>query len=334
MNKVSEWLASSSRPLILLGAGARESINEIMEFASRWRIPVQTTWNAVDLVPFAHPLFCGRPGIVATRGSNWTIQACDFLLAIGARLDQPTIAYDYDNFAPHAKKVMVDVDISESLKIPNLDEFVHMDAGAFIRELNIKPYKVSSNEWIDQCTEWKKTRLEGNTTTFQLMDDLSDNLPEDAIIVMGCSNMAVNIFCAGFRNKAGQRFIMSSCGLGSMGSAVPVSIGVAFASGKRVTVIEGDGSIMQNVQELEVISRLNLPITIYVIDNGGYASIRNSEFRAFARTAGSETVPDLWQLATAFRVPLKIISAERDELPIPRVMFDGRGNLGDMYPYE
>ena len=336
MNRVAELLEVSKRPLILLGAGARQAAPKIIEFAERFGIPMETTWNAVDLVPFDYPLFVGRPGIVATRGSNMAIQKCDLLIAIGARLDQPTIAYDYYKFAPNAKKVMVDVDISESLKIPNLDVFIHEDARKFIDELSKFEFSQVDSVWSALCKGWKSDRLEGTTTTYQLMDELSTDLPEDEIIVMDCGCMAVNIFCAGFRNKAGQRFIMSSCGLGSMGAAISVAIGASIASDRHVTCIGGDGSFVQNIQELEVAERLKLPITFIVIDNNGYASIRNSEMRAFGRTKGSETIPNISCLvSSAFPwCDICIVDVEEDELPIPRVMFDGRGCLEDMFPYE
>ena len=335
MNRIIELLQSSTRPLFLLGAGAREAAPQVIEFCERWQIPMETTWNAIDLVPYDHPLFIGRPGIVATRGSNMAIQSCDLLVALGARLDQPTIAYDYSKFAPNAKKVMIDIDISESLKIPNLDLFYHKDVGEFINGLPVNfTYETAfSIDWINQCREWKQDKLEGTTATYQLMDELSDNLPEDEVIVVNCGGMAVNIFCAGFRNKKGQRYLMSSCGLGSMGAAIPVAIGAAIASGKHVTVIDGDGSFMQNVQELEVVYRLNLPITFYVISNWGYASIHGSEMRAFGRTRILDTVPDIRKLADAFNVDVRILKAEAYEQLIPKVIV-GEGSLENMYPYE
>ena len=334
MNRVIELLKTSTRPLILLGAGAREAAPDIIKFCERWQIPMETTWNAVDLVPYDHPLFIGRPGIIATRGSNKAIQNCDLLIAIGARLDPPTVAWDYSKFAPLAKKVLVDIDTGESLKIPNLDVFIHMDAGKFIEELSQKRYdSVSIFEWLIQCAEWKQSRLEGTTTTYQLMNELSDCLPYDEIIVVNCGCMAVNIFCAGFRNKTGQRYIMSSCGLGSMGAAIPVAIGAAIASGKHVTCIDGDGSFMQNIQELEVVKRLNLPITFYIINNGGYASIHNTERRNFGRTKVLETMPDIHSLCDVFGVNFWEVIAEKDEQLLPRVIV-GEGSLDRMYPYD
>jgi acetolactate synthase-1/2/3 large subunit len=322
------------KPLILLGGGAREAAKDIIAYAERWNVPMETTWNAVDLVPYDHPLFVGRPGIVATRGANKAIQSCDYLLAIGARLDEPTIAYNYDRFAPNAHKVLVNVDIAESLKIPNLDYYYHQTAVEFMRTWSkTVPNEPVSPEWVKQCAVWKQDRLEGNTVSFWLMDYLSDTLPNDAILVIGSGCMAVNIFCAGFRNKAGQRFIQSSCGLGSMGVALPVAIGAALASGKPVTCVEGDGSFMQNIQELQVVKQLGLLITFYITSNKGYASIRNSETRAFGRASGRETMPDIAKVAEAFGVPVNIVDIQEDELPIPRVMFDGRGRMEDMWPY-
>jgi acetolactate synthase-1/2/3 large subunit len=330
---IIELLQNSHRPLLLIGAGARYAIDDVIQFAEKWDIPMETTWNAVDLVPYAHPLFVGRPGIIATRGSNWAIQDCDLLLCLGARLDQPTIAYDYEKFAPDATKIVVDIDYAEGVKLPNVI-FLHQTVEEVIQDLLMVTSPPTRDDyWVRRCQEYKRHRLEGNTTSFHFLESMSVHLDEDDIIVMDCGCMTVNIFCAGFRSKRGQRFIMSSCGLGSMGAALPVAIGVAIASGKRVNVISGDGSFMQNIQELEVVRRLELNLKIWIISNDGYASIQGAEKRAFGRTASSETIPDIQQIAESFGVYVKMIYAPIDELPIPRVMFDGRGNLGDMYPY-
>ena len=343
-------LSKSTRPLILLGAGAREAAPDIIAFAERWQIPMETTWNAIDLVPFDHPLFIGRPRQVAPRGANMAIQSCDLLLCIGARLDVGTVAWDYANFAPKAVKVMVDVDAGEAAKIPNLDLFIQMEAGEFIGEIS-KQYGFISYDylWGLYCQKCKQSRMESDTITYQLCDALSDAMTPEDVLVIGCSTFAVNVFCSAFRNKPGQRVIMSSYGLGSMGSAIPVSLGVALASGRHVVCIEGDGSFMQNTQELEVIRRLNLPITFFVMDNGGYASIRNSETRAFGRAVNGETIPPLQGIANAYGInyceltrasfvpascPAIIrVICPQDEILAPRVLSDGRGNMGDMWPY-
>jgi acetolactate synthase-1/2/3 large subunit len=354
-----EYLQSSERPLILMGAGARQAAPDIIAFAECFDIPIQTTWNAIDLIPWSHRLFVGRPGAVACRGANFVIQECDLLIAIGARLDEGTVAYKYNLFAPKAKKVLVDIDPGEPLKIPNLDLFIHADAGEFIKQIE-EPFfqseKWGGTGWLEQCLkEFLMCHLEGTGGTYELVENLSNNLPADAILILGSSTTAVSLFCAGFRQKKGQRVILSSCGLGSMGATIPGAVGVALASGKHVTVIDGDGSFMQNIQELEVVRRLYLPITFYVINNGGYASIRNAQKRAFDRVSGADiatglTLPNIQELAFAFRIvssdyvpgeyaehdfpEIIEVNVPHDEIIAPRVMFDGRGNLGDMWPYK
>lgn len=343
IDKLLEYLQSAQRPVILMGAGAREAADEIVAFAECFDIPILTTWNAIDLIPWEHRLFIGRPGIVATRGSNFIVQECDFLLAIGARLDVQTIAWDYSKFAPRAKKMMVDIDIGELLKVPNLDLFIHQDAKEFIRELDTLPFcRLPWRGWLEQCQAWKaQYTLEGDTISYQLMNRLSDKLTAADILIIGTSCMTVHIFCAGFRNKKGQKVLLAMCGLGSMGVVIPMAVGVALASSKHVVCVDGDGSFMQNIQELEVVRRLNLPITFYVVNNGGYASIRGTESRTFGRLAGSDessglTLPDIRKVAEAFGCGDKVIviDAPHDEVLKPRVVFDGRGNLGDMWPYK
>lgn len=358
---VEEW-DGIQRPVILMGAGARKASSEIVSFAEKWDIPILTTWNAIDLIEWDNPLFIGRPGIVATRAANFAIQGCDLLLSIGARLDPSTIAFEYDKFAPNAIKVLVDIDRNEAMKIPNLDMFINMDSLQFIQELNehkFTPYA----KWLKKCRDWKqKYGMEGTTTTFQLCDTLSNVLNNDDVIVFDNAGSAGGgIFPALFRQKKGQRVIMSSCGLGSMGSGIPSAIGVALASKNRTILIEGDGSFCQCMQELEVIKRMNLNIIMFIIENGGYASIRSSEMRAFGRTGEGLSFPDIERIIDAFGIVVNhclythggnlsyifddrfsgyvgpiiiVVHAPKEEFPIPRVMFDGRGDLSDMFPYK
>jgi acetolactate synthase-1/2/3 large subunit len=350
------WLGSQ-RPIILLGAGARKASPEIIAFAEKWRIPILTTWNAIDLIEWDNSLFIGRPGIVATRGSNFAIQGCDLLLSIGARLDPGTIAFKYENLAPRAKKVLVDVDLSEALKIPNLDLFIHMDSLQFIQEL-AKHEFTQYSDWLKRCQEWKQTYgLEGNTATYQLCDELGKVLTSDDVLVLDTAGGAGGtIFPAFFKNKKGLRVVLSSCGLGSMGGGIPVAIGVVLASGKRVVLVEGDGSFCQCMQELEVVKRLNLNIVMFIVENGGYASTRSSEMRAFGRVSEGRTFPNIASIVSAFDIGVYdydflfelggntpvdeivgpfaiIVSAPHEELALPRVLFDGKGRLDNMYPY-
>jgi acetolactate synthase-1/2/3 large subunit len=145
-----------------------------------------------------------------------------------------------------------------------------------------------------------------------------------------------------------------------MGGGIPAAIAVALASGKRTVLISGDGSFCQCMQELEVIHRLNLNIVIFVIENGGYASTRSSEMRAFGRVSEGRSFPNILDIAMAFTINadelysvseeyldefwsefhsihgprLFVIHAPKEELAFPRVLFDGNGSLSNMAPYS
>jgi acetolactate synthase-1/2/3 large subunit len=134
--------------------------------------------------------------------------------------------------------------------------------------------------------------------TYELCAELSRELGADDILIVGSSSMAVRIFGKHYTGKA--RMMQSNAAQGSMGAMIPVSIGVSLASGKRLVCVDGDGSFTQNIQELEVVRRIRLNITYFVIDNGGYASIRNSEMRWFGRTSDGVTLPDIVAVARGF----------------------------------
>jgi acetolactate synthase-1/2/3 large subunit len=138
-----------------------------------------------------------------------------------------------------------------------------------------------------------------------------------------------------------------------MGAGIPSAIGVSLASNKRVVMVGGDGSFSQCMQELEVIRRLNLNIIMFIIENGGYASIRSSEMRAFGRTAEGRTFPNINAVASAFGImnqgmhdvgdvnffllrggpQVVVVHTPLDEPIFPRVLFDGKGSLDNMFPY-
>ena len=216
-----------------------------------------TTWRAADCLPDDHPLFFGRPGGLAPKYSNMVVQNATHLQIVGARLDLPSVGYQPDKFAPYAVRC-------------EIDEGRNCD------------------DWIERCREWKAlypiVRSEYYNTKYVnqyvFIEELSERLLPDDVIVVGSSGQASDVFYPTFRVKEGQR-IISSPGLGAMGFAIPAAIGAALASNRRVICIEGDGSIELNAQELATIDRLKLNIIIYILHNGGYATIRNTGKRHF-----------------------------------------------------
>jgi acetolactate synthase-1/2/3 large subunit len=284
-------------------------------------IPVVTTWNAMDLIPHDHPLCVGKPGVVALRAPNFAVQNCDLLIAIGCRLDNVVTAYNTRNFARTAKKVVVDVDAHELAKLDMaIDVPVLADAGKTIEALLAKASEHCRHrsEWLLRCQGWK-TRYRvmdgepfpqvGPISHYHFTDVLSDEIAEDTLIVTGSSGLGIEAFYTVFRNRPGQRVFLTS-GLGAMGYGLPAAIGACLAAGRpHMVAIESDGSLQLNIQELATLKGLNLPIVLFLMNNQGYASIRNTQRNYFdgryvaTGPEGNLNLPDLQEVASAYGIP-------------------------------
>jgi len=151
-----------------------------------------------------------------------------------------------------------------------------------------------------------------------LMDVLSDILEEDDLIVPGSSDTCAELTQQAYRLKQGQR-ILNTPGLGAMGFGLPASMGACIASGKRTTIsIIGDGGLQHNIQELETLSRLQLPIKIFILNNNGYGSIKamqenhfNSRYVCCNPQSGL-TFPDICRIATAYGLKATSIDNQKN----------------------
>lgn len=330
--RISALLEKSVRPLILAGHGVRlaNASKEFVELIEKYQLPVVCTWNAMDLLAHEHPQYVGSPGVVALRAPNFAIQNCDLLLSIGSRLDNVITAYNPQNFAKNASKIVVDIDINELNNHEiDIDEKVHSNALEFIctligKELHNYPDRTS---WIDQCISWKNRypvndgkpfSEESSISHYQFVDTLSDVLPENILITTGSSGLAIEAFYSAFRSKRNQRIFLTS-GLGSMGYGLAASIGACLGDDSRpVVAIESDGSLMLNLQELATLKALDLPLKLIVMDNNGYASIRNTQrnyFRSrFIATDPSSGlyIPDLAAVALSMGLSSIRIDSPRE----------------------
>ena len=320
--EIQSLISKSERPLIMAGHGVRLSggANEFYTWVEKLGIPVVSTWNALDLLPYDHPLYVGRPGVVALRAPNFAVQNCDLLISVGCRLDNIITAYNPQGFARDAKKIIVDVDKNEIDKLDmDISISISCDAAKFIRDISkeIAPSRIEWKEWQSRCTDWKNRYKVNNEVSFpqeglishyQLMDKLSEVIPERALVATGSSGLAVEAFYTVFRNKINQRVFLTS-GLGSMGYGLPAAIGACFANGKKPMVaIESDGSLQLNIQELATLQAFNLPIALIIMNNDGYASIRNTQKGYFDERyvgTGPEAglfLPDLEKLALTYGI--------------------------------
>lgn len=327
IEQINALIKDAKRPLFLIGHGVRISgaTDLFRKIAEQLRIPCTFTWNAADTLPWEHDLYVGRPGVVAARAPNFAIQNCDCLISIGCRLDNIITAYNPKGFAREAQKIVVDVDANElSRHTLDITVAVCADAKAFLQSWSeCLPEVDSIEDWRHRCSDWKRRYLPldgrkfAHTSPighFQFVDRLSDVIPEDRLVITGSSGLAVEVLYTAFRNKPGQRVFLTS-GLGSMGYGLPAAMGACLGANRKPTVcVESDGSLMLNLQELATLKALNLPLTLVIMNNNGYASIRNTQRNYFqGRYVGSGQssglwMPDFMKLAASMDIPCERVT--------------------------
>ena len=324
-----QMLNGSTRPVILVGNGVRLAGGENLfrEAVDALEVPVLTTRLGVDLLPASHPLCFGMPGGIAARSANFTLQNSDLLLAIGSRLDMQMMAYAPERFARAARKVMVNIDAADIRKLGKLIELgVQADAKLFLSELlslrsELKP--PDRTFWLERCRNWQarypfvqaEQRLQrSGISMYAFSELLADLLSEGDVVLPGSSGFAAEIFLTAFKCKLGQR-VFHNKGTGAMGLAQPAAIGACLGSGRKRTIcIDGDGGFTMNIQELETIRRLHLPVKFFIVNNNGYASIRASQGNYFKLLVGADatsglTLPDFMKVARAYGLPARRISS-------------------------
>ena len=328
-----ELLNQAKRPVLLIGngirlAGGTKLCEELYDLLG---IPVLTTWNGVDLIEDTHPMFFGRPGAVGHRYANFIQQNADFVLSIGTRLNLLSTGFDFESFLKKAKHVMVDIDENEMKKCSvNPYLAIQSDAKAFIEKLLFYREKInliSRTKWLNRCKEWRvkypvflpeQEPRDGYVNTYRLIDEITKQMTKDDIYQFTSSGTTADIAMQVFRIKKGQRAFLTK-GLAAMGYDLPACIGSCIASGKKRTVcVTGDGGFMMNIQELETVRRLQLPIKIFIADNNGYGMIygsQNGNFKGRLTGCTEESglsIPDIAKVANAFGIESYVIENETD----------------------
>ncbi len=345
IEKVLTKIQNASRPVIYAGGGIRLSggFNIFRTVIEKLNIPIVTYWNSIDLIETTHPLYVGRGGNMGDRAGNFAVQNADLLIAIGTRISIRQTGYNFKTWAREAEVIMVDVDQAE-MKKPTIhvDMPIWADAKDFLEKLDqqiqSQNKKIFSNEkWIEVCQNWKKSYpvtlekhwKEGKyTNVYAFIHSLSEQLPENSITAV--SNGACCV--VGHQNyviKNGTRFIINNA-TASMGYGLPAAIGVCIAAERKDTIcLEGDGSIMMNLQELQTIVTNQLPVKIFLINNQGYHSIRLTQNNLFSEHykvgIGPESkdlsFPDYKKIAEAFGYPYYCVYNNTDmKTVLPEVL--------------
>jgi acetolactate synthase-1/2/3 large subunit len=343
-----ELLKASRRPIILAGYGikAAGAEREFLQLVERLGIPVCTTWNGIDLLDSTHELYVGRPGTYGQRGANFAIQNSDLILSIGARLSLPQVGYDYSEFGRAAVKIYVDIDPLELQKYEiSPDLSICADAGEFIQTMHNLSQKIEGSKpdislWRERCLIWRESYptalpeyLEQKTgiNSFTFVDFLSDELRDDELIVPGASGTSFTCTHQALRIKTGQTCFTSN-GFAEMGFDLPGAIGACIGGGKKRTIlITGDGSIQMNLQELQTIRHHKLPIKIFLLNNGGYLTIRHTQnalFKgSFSGSSGDSGVsfPDMNKIADVYGLKVFKVKAIEELRSTIRAVLDTQG---------
>jgi acetolactate synthase I/II/III large subunit len=316
-------LAAAERPVILVGSAVRASgaLDVFQRVAELLGAPLCTAWNAGDAVAGDHPLFVGRPGSLGDRPGNFAVQNSDVALVVGCRLNVRQVGYEFAAFAHHAFRIVVDIDEAELAK-PTIspDLPVHADVRFFLEELErlaLADPPSAHGSWVDWCRERRRRypvirdvgSPGGPVDPYRFVARLADHLGDGDVVV--CANgSACVVTIQAFVFKARQRLLVNS-GTAGMGYDLPAAVGAAFArraQGGRVICLAGDGSIQMNLQELQTIAQHRLPVKVFVFDNEGYASIRQTQDNLFAGHRVGEgpgsgvTFPDLVAVAGAYGI--------------------------------
>ncbi|MDK9714179.1 MAG: thiamine pyrophosphate-binding protein [Sulfuritalea sp.] len=333
INVIAEHLRTAKRPVILAGTGVRaaSASAEFEALIRRLGIPVTTAWTH-DLIASDDPLFCGRPGTIGTRAGNFTVQNADLVLILGSRLNIRQVSYNWQAFASRAFKIQVDIDPAELVK-PTVqpDMAVTADLRQFLVSLNrrLENWMIppAHGEWLNWCKERlarysaiqpRQREFSGKINPYCFVEQLFSRLDKSDIVACGNATATIVPFQVG-AIKAGMR-MFSNSGSASMGYDLPAAIGACFGAAaargtqKRVICLAGDGSVMMNLQELQTIVHYRLPIKIFVLNNGGYLSIRTSQTNFFNRLAGAGpgngvSFPDFVAVAAAFGVPARRLAS-------------------------
>ncbi len=336
---IVEKIRQAKRPVLNAGNGIRiAGAYPVFErVVKKLGIPVATGWNSQDCMETENPLYVGRAGGMGDRPGNFAVQNSDLVFSVGSRLSIRQVGYNYETWARVAYTIVNDIDIEE-LKKPSVhvDMPVHADAKDLLEALE----RVLDQEetpifdggqglrdmtWVETCQMWKETypvvqpkHLVSDDTkeanVYALVQELSSRLKEDQITVSGNGSACVAGGHA-YIIKKGQRFISNSA-VASMGYDLPAAIGAcvaAFEDGKEhedVILLTGDGSIQMNLQELQTIIHHRMPIKIFLINNGGYHSIRQTQKNFFGEPlvgigvdSGDLSFPNMGKLSQAYGYP-------------------------------
>lgn len=311
--EVIRCLQSAKRPCIAVGAAVKQCglKEQLRKFVESWNIPVVSSMNAIDIMPTGHPLFMGFIGTNGHRCANFTVEKCDVLLTLGTRLDLKQVGNKRELFAPNAKILRVDVDAGElEYKVRDDEIAIHAD----IKELLPAMLKASTagearDEWLNVCKILKNDLYkEGfDTVGHRYLSEIAHICEPNSAFALDVGHNEV--WSAQALRLLPEQEVYLSGGLGSMGYSLPAAIGIHYAKKCSVISLNGDGGFQMNLQELQFITRENLPIKVVILNNNSLGMIRHFQEANFAEnyflttSDSGYTAPSIQALANAYEIP-------------------------------
>ncbi|ACO34678.1 MULTISPECIES: thiamine pyrophosphate-binding protein [Acidobacterium] len=323
---LKEALLKAQRPLVLAGGGVRAGrvTAEFRQMVEMLSIPVVHSLMGVDALPWSHTLNAGMIGSYGNRWSNLAISQCDLLVVVGSRLDVRQTGADTQGFKEGRQIFHLDCDAGE---MNNRVTGCHAILG------ELRPALLALHEMLlpirdtvaANCMHWlgEIAALRRRWPDTQEIPDLQGINPNSfmhGLSQAGASAGAYvvdvgqhQMWAAQSLEIADDQRFLTSGGMGSMGFALPAGIGAAIAlAGQPVVVIAGDGGFQCNIQELQTVARLGLPIKIVVVNNNCLGMVRQfqeSYFKGrYRSTLWGYTAPDFEAVAKAYGIPSKSIS--------------------------
>jgi acetolactate synthase-1/2/3 large subunit len=315
--ELKKLLEKSKKPLMIIGNGIRisDSYDLLDEFVKKYNIPIVTSVHSgVDAVDNTYEYYCGRMGILGQITANKIVQEADLLLVLGTRLNVKMTGYNFEQFAPNATKILVDVDVNEMNKHQfKIDKKIISNLKVFFERLKNININLDISEWRSFVKELrneqvyfypKHEHLTDYTSLYYFIHKAKKYFGNTPIIT---SDGSAHVVTLQMYNLDKHQRLFTNTGCASMGYGLPAAIGACVANNKQpVICMEGDGSIMMNLQELQTVVGYNLPIKTVIVNNDGYLSIKITQESFFGgkEFASSKhtgvTIPSYEKIANAF----------------------------------
>lgn len=310
--ETAQWMTKSKCPVILLGGGSRalKQNKPLLDFLEGLPVPIVASYRGKDVLDHSAPNFCGVIGAYGNRSANYAVKSCDLLLCIGSRLDGRQTGGNFDTFADAAKVITVDIDATELGEKPKQYFGIHADCVDFLTALSAEKIE-KDDRWLTTVKRWQQRYPD--FAEYHIAEGVNPNLFLNRLsdAANGKTSYAVDVgqnqiwANASLRSKRGD-FILQSCGLGSMGFALPAAIGAYCANGNPTICLCGDGGFQMNLQELQTVVNQQIPLKIFVFNNHSLGLIRVYQSKALgSRFFGSVEgfgSPDYELLAKAYGI--------------------------------